>query len=112
VLFYLTDFPRQARWLQTDEIAWLENVQATEKQNKEKVEHLSLLQALTDVRILLCASVYFCLNAASYGVAFFLPIIIKAFGVSDTQPGMLSALPFVFGSFGMVLRCRHSDRYL
>ena len=110
VLFYLTDFPRQARWLQQEEIAWLENVQATEKRNKEKVEHLSLLQALTDVRILLCALVYFCLNAASYGVAFFLPTIIKGFGVSDTQTGFLAALPFVFGGIGMVLFGRHSDR--
>ena len=103
VLFYLTDFPRQANWLQKDEIAWLENVQATEKSNKEKVEHLSLLQALTDIRILLCALVYFCLNAASYGVAFFLPTIIKNFGVSDTQTGLLAAVPFIFGGIGMVL---------
>ena len=110
VLIYLTDFPRQAGWLQPDEIAWLENVQATEKSNKEKVEHLSLFQALTDIRILLCALVYFCLNAASYGVAFFLPTIIKAFGVSDTQTGLLAALPFVFGAIGMVLLGRHSDR--
>jgi ACS family tartrate transporter-like MFS transporter len=110
VLFYLTDFPRQARWLQPDEIAWLESVQATEKQNKEKVERLSLWQALTDPRILLCALVYFCLNAASYGVAFFLPTIIKGFGVSDTQTGFLAALPFVFGAIGMVLLGRHSDR--
>jgi MFS transporter, ACS family, tartrate transporter len=110
VLFYLTDFPRHARWLQPDEIAWLENVQATEKQNKERVEHLSLLQSLTDTRILLCALVYFCLNAASYGVAFFLPTIIKGFGVSDTQTGLLAALPFIFGGIGMVLLGRHSDR--
>jgi D-galactonate transporter len=110
VLFYLTDFPREARWLQPDEIAWLENVQATEKKNKEKVEHLSLLQALTDVRIFLCALVYFCLNAASYGVAFFLPTIIKNFGVSDTQTGLLAALPFIFGGIGMILLGRHSDR--
>jgi MFS family permease len=110
VLFYLTDFPRQARWLQQDEIAWLENVQATEKRNKERVEHLSLFQALTDIRILLCALVYFCLNAASYGVAFFLPTIIKNFGVSDTQTGLLAALPFIFGGIGMVLLGRHSDR--
>jgi D-galactonate transporter len=110
VLFYLTDFPRQANWLQPNEIAWLENVQATEKRNKEKVEHLSLFQALTDIRILLCALVYFCLNAASYGVAFFLPTIIKNFGVSDTQTGLLAALPFVFGAIGMVLLGRHSDR--
>jgi ACS family tartrate transporter-like MFS transporter len=110
VLIYLTDFPRQARWLQQDEIAWLENVQATEKRNKEKVEQLSLVQALTDPRILLCALVYFCLNAASYGVAFFLPTIIKGFGVTDTQTGLLAALPFVFGAVGMVLLGRHSDR--
>src|SRR6201995_750298 len=110
VLVYLTDFPHQARWLQQDEIAWLENVQATEKRNKESVEHLSLGQALTDPRILLCALVYFCLNAASYGVAFFLPTIIKGFGVSDAQTGLLAALPFVFGAIGMVLLGRHSDR--
>ena len=110
VVFYLTDFPHQAHWLQRDEIAWLENVQATEKRNKEEVEHLSLFQALTDARILLCAVVYFCLNAASYGVAFFLPTIIKNFGISDTQTGLLSALPFVFGAIGMVLLGRHSDR--
>ena len=110
VLFYLTDFPRQASWLQQDEIAWLEKVQAIEKSNKEKVEHLSLFQALTDLRILLCALVYFCLNAASYGVAFFLPTIIKGFGASDTQTGFLAALPFIFGGIGMVLLGRHSDR--
>ena len=110
VLFYLTDFPRQAHWLKAEEIAWLENVQATEKRNKEKVEHLSLFQALTDVRILMCALVYFCLNAASYGVAFFLPTIIKGFGVSDTQTGLLAALSFIFGGIGMVLLGRHSDR--
>ena len=108
MLFYLTDFPRQF-WLQKDEIAWLETVKATEKRNKEKVEHLSLFQALTDTRILLCALVYFCLNAASYGVAFFLPTIIKNFGVSDTQTGLLAALPFVFGGIGMVLLGQHSD---
>ena len=110
VLLYLTDFPRQARWLQNDEIAWLQGVQETEKRNKERVEHLSLLRALTDARILLCAVVYFCLNAASYGVAFFLPTIIKGFGVSDAQTGLLAALPFVFGAIGMVLLGRHSDR--
>jgi MFS transporter, ACS family, tartrate transporter len=87
-----------------------ETVQATEKMNKEEVEHLSLFQALTDTRILPCALVYFCLNAASYGVAFFLPTIIKDFGVSDTQTGLLAALPFVFGGIGMVLLGQHSDR--
>ncbi|MFN5719019.1 MAG: MFS transporter, partial [Bradyrhizobium sp.] len=60
--------------------------------------------------MLLLTLVYFCLNAASYGVAFFLPTIIKAFGVTDTQTGLIAALPFVFGAVGMVLLGRHSDK--
>jgi ACS family tartrate transporter-like MFS transporter len=110
VLFYLTDFPRQARWLQPDEIGWLEQVQATEKQNKEKVEHLSLWQSLIDPRILLCAFVYFGVQAANYGVAFFLPTIIRNLGATDTQTGFIAAVPFVFGAVGMVLFSLHSDR--
>jgi MFS transporter, ACS family, tartrate transporter len=110
VLFYLTDFPRQARWLQQDEISWLEDVQASEKRNKESVERLSLWQAVTDPRILLCALVYFCIQAGNYGVAFFLPTIIKGLGATNTQTGFLTALPFVFGAFGMVLFGLHSDR--
>ena len=43
-------------------------------------------------------------------MAFFLPTIIKGFGVSDAQTGLLAAVPFVFGAIGMVLLGRHSDR--
>lgn len=110
VLAMLPDFPRQANWLQPDEIKWVQNTLETERQKKEAVEHISVMQSLTDSRVLACALVYFCLNAASYGVAFFLPTIIKAFGVTDTQTGLIAALPFVFGAVGMVLLGRHSDK--
>jgi MFS family permease len=65
---------------------------------------------MTDTRVLLCALVYFCLNAASYGIAFFLPTIVKGFGYTDFQTGVIAALPFVCGAIGMVLFSRHSDR--
>ena len=51
----------------------------------------------------------FCI-AGNYGVAFFLPTIIKGLGATNTQTGFLTALPFVFGAFGMVLFGLHSDR--
>jgi cyanate permease len=76
------------------------------------VEHLGVGKALADPRVLACSFVYFCLNAASYGVAFFLPTIVKGFGVTNFQTGLLSALPFVFGAVGMVLLGRNSDRTL
>jgi MFS transporter, ACS family, tartrate transporter len=112
VIFYLTDRPVQAHWLDTDERSWLEERLATEKSKKEAAEHLSIMKALGDSRVLACAFVYFCLNAASYGVAFFLPTIVKGFGVTNFQTGLLSALPFLFGAVGMVLLGRNSDRTL
>ncbi|MBV9653688.1 MAG: MFS transporter [Acetobacteraceae bacterium] len=112
VVFYLTDRPALARWLEEDERTWLDTRLETERRNKEAVEHLSIGQALSDRRILACSLVYFCLNAASYGVAFFLPTIIKGFGVSNFETGLLAALPFVFGAIGMVLLGRSSDRTL
>ncbi len=45
-----------------------------------------------------------------YGVSFFLPQIVKAFGVSNVQAGFITALPYVAGAAGMVLWSRHSDR--
>ena len=85
---------------------------AAEKKKKEAAEHLGIGKALSDARVLACAFVYFCLNAASYGVAFFLPTIVKGFGVSNFETGLLAALPFVFGAIGMVLLGRNSDRTL
>ena len=112
VVFYLTDRPAQAAWLDQDERDWLEARLAAERQKKEAVEHLSIGKAMADPRVLACSVVYFCLNAASYGVAFFLPTIVKGFGVSNFETGLLAALPFVFGAVGMVLLGRNSDRTL
>jgi cyanate permease len=112
VIFYLTDRPAIATWLANDERGWLEGRLESERQHKMAVEHLGIIKALADPRVLACAFVYFCLNAASYGVAFFLPTIIKNFGVSNFQTGLLSAVPFLFGAAGMVLLSRNSDRTL
>ena len=112
VIFYLTDRPALAKWLDEDEKTWLDARISAEHQKKQTAEHLSIGQAITDRRVLACAFVYFCLNALSYGVAFFLPTIIKGFGVSNFETGLLAALPFLFGAVGMILLGRNSDRTL
>ena len=112
VIFYLTDRPVQARWLSEPERTWLQGRLDAESRQKQAAEHFGIGKALSDPRVLACAFVYFCLNAASYGVAFFLPTIVKGFGVSNFQTGLLAALPFVFGAIGMVLLGRNSDRTL
>jgi len=112
VILFLTDYPRQASWLAPEERTWLQSRLDEENRKKQAAEHLSIGRALSDTRVLACAFIYFCLNAASYGVAFFLPTIVKGFGTTNFQTGLLSALPFVFGAVGMVLLGRNSDRTL
>ena len=112
VIFYLTDRPAQAGWLAVPERDWLQARLDSESRQKQAAEHFGIGKALSDPRVLACAFVYFCLNAASYGVAFFLPTIVKGFGVSNVQAGFLAALPFVFGAIGMVVLGRNSDRTL
>lgn len=112
VIFYLTDRPAQATWLGEDERTWLQARLDAEHEHKQAAEHMSIGRSLSDPRVLACAFVYFCLNAASYGVAFFLPTIVKEFGVTNFQTGLLAALPFVFGAIGMVLLGRNSDKTL
>jgi MFS family permease len=114
VIFYLTDRPVLATWLRPEEIAWLDGRLDTERATKAAAGHghMSILKSISDPRVLACAFVYFCLNAASYGVGFFLPTIVKGFGVTNVQAGLLSALPFLFGAVGMVVLGRSSDRTL
>lgn len=111
VLFHLTDRPAQATWLHPDEQNWLEaRLEAERRFKVSAAGHFSLIAAISDPRILAMAFVYFCLNAGSYGVSYFLPTIVKGFGLSNFMTGVVSAVPFVFGAVGMVVLSRHSDK--
>ena len=109
VLFYLTDYPTHAHWLAPDEQTWLTRRLAAERKHRETAEHFSVGRALTDPRVLALAVVYFGAVAANYGIAFFLPTIIKAFGLSNSQTGWVAALPYVVGTIGMVWYGHRSD---
>ena len=48
---------------------------------------------------------------SNYGLLIFLPQIVKAFGVSTTMIGVISAVPFVFAAFAMIYWGHHSDKH-
>lgn len=110
VLGYLTDGPDKAAWLAADERQWLIANLDSEHDRKERVGRPSFLKTISDPRILTLAAVYFSLGGMSYGVGFFLPTIVKGFGISNFHTGMVTAVPFVFGTAGMLLLTRHSDK--
>jgi len=110
VFFYLTDRPADATWLQADERAWLVNRLAEERRQRETLRTYSVLQALLNPKVLALSLVYFGAVATNYGLSFFLPQIVKAFGMSNFQTGLVAALPYVVGLVGIVLWGRRSDR--
>ena len=112
VFGYLTDRPADATWLAPEERAWLAQRMAQERRQRESVRTYSVRQALMNPRVLALSLIYFGTNALNYGLSFFLPQIVKAFGVSNFQTGFISALPYVVGVMSIVAWGRRSDRKL
>ncbi|QYD68998.1 MFS transporter [Paraburkholderia edwinii] len=112
VYFYLTDKPADAHWLAADERNWLVTRQADERKHREAVRAFSVTQALFNPRVLAIALIYFGANATNYGLSFFLPQIVKSFGLSNVQTGFVTSLPYVVGVISMIVWARHSDRKL
>lgn len=109
-LFYLRDRPSDADWLSPTQKAWLEARLAHERASVQAVHKMSLDAALRSPKVMALGLVYFGLLAGLYGVQFWLPQIVKGFGLSNLETGFVSALPFAFGALGMMLWGARSDR--
>jgi nitrate/nitrite transporter NarK len=62
--------------------------------------------------VLALSLVYFGAVATNYGLSFFLPQIVKAFGLTNVQTGLVTALPYIVGLVSIVAWGRRSDRKL
>jgi len=107
--FYLTDRPEKADWLTSEQKAWLAAKLQAEVATKQAAQHLTLGQALSSPKVITLSLIYFGFVGALYGMQFWLPQIVKAFGLTNAQTGFVTAIPFVFGTITMVLWSRHSD---
>ncbi len=110
-LFYLVDRPDQANWLSPAERHWLTQTIDKENQDKELGQGLTLIQALTNRRVWRLCFLYFSIVISFYGIAFWLPQVMRSFSqLSNSTIALLSALPYLAASIGMVLIANHSDR--
>src|SRR6195952_1847120 len=107
--FYLTDRPAKAGWLTADQKAWLSAKLDSEIAAKQAATHLTLGQALASPKVITLSLIYFGFVSALYGMQFWLPRVVKAFGLSNAQTGFVTAIPFLFGTIAMTLWARHTD---
>lgn len=112
VFFYLTDRPADATWLATDERNWLAERLEVERRHRETLHSYTVTQALVNPRVIGLSLVYFGAVATNYGLSFFLPQIVKAFGLNTFLTTIVSAAPYVVGLVAMVWWGRRSDRHV
>ena len=89
---------------------WLQRRLTAEDARREHVSPASALASLYDPRVLALSLVYFGAVACAYGVGFWLPTIVKGFGLSIAMTGWVDAIPYVVGFFGMIWWGLRSDR--
>jgi sugar phosphate permease len=110
-LFYLTDWPRQAGWLQEDERAWISGQLEKEKRAKQPARPVRIWQALGQRDVMLLTLCYFCATTGGYGIAFWLPTILKRLsGQSDLRVTLIVSLPYLAGFLAQQMNAWHSDK--
>jgi MFS transporter, ACS family, tartrate transporter len=107
VWIYLTDHPQNAGWMTHEERMWLtEALRQSVPQAKA-----TAFAAIRDFRMWMFAVVYFGMTTVMYGIALWLPTIIKGIsGLGNLGIGLLTAIPYVASALAMVLVGLHSDR--
>jgi ACS family tartrate transporter-like MFS transporter len=110
-IFYLTDWPLQARWLTDDERDWLASELQSELQAKQKVRDHTIMQAMRDRRVLLFTAAFFLALSGALGNIYWIPTFVKRLsGFSDRGVTTLLIIPALIGIAGMLFNGWHSDK--
>jgi ACS family tartrate transporter-like MFS transporter len=110
VLTRLTERPEDATWLEPAERDWLSREIAAEHAHTSHA-HVTLRSALLSPRLWLVSIPYLCIVIAFYGISFWLPQMVQATsGLGSATVVLLSAIPYVAATFGLVVVGVSSDR--
>ncbi len=111
VPFVMTDRPRDATWLATEEREWLTAKMDEEDRLKQAEGSHRFLDGLKDRRALVFSALYFGLVFGIYGLGLWLPSIVAELGdFSDLQRGLIVFVPYAIAAVWTYLWSRHSDR--
>jgi D-galactonate transporter len=110
VLALLEDRPEVARWLSTEERAWLVDELARERNTHSDASRGKVFGAFTQGKVWLLVLVYVCLTTCTYGLSIWLPSLIGSVSESSNlMIGVLTVFPYLATAIVMVLVGTHSD---
>lgn len=109
-LFFLTDRPAQATWLDARQREWLIATMDKEAASRAAKVHIPLWKLFSTPHVLGMALVCSCASAAGTVLNVWQPQLLKSFGLSVMQTGLVNSIPYLIASVLMVWWGRHSDR--
>ncbi|QSN64754.1 MULTISPECIES: MFS transporter [unclassified Caballeronia] len=110
ILFYLDNGIASAKWLTDAEKTLL--ARNVEKDNAQKLEHVSIRSFIGDRRLWLMAAIYFCVVLGQYGLTFWLPTIVRRAGVADPLwVGIFTAIPYLCAIIALPLIGASADKH-
>jgi MFS family permease len=107
---WLTDRPEHAAWLELPQRQWLVERLQAERRRTPRVSHASVWRVISNKYVLIMALVYSGAAGASSALALWMPQLVKSFGLTNWQTGLLNAVPFGIAAVWMILWGRSSDR--
>jgi MFS family permease len=110
-LFFLTDRPEQAKWLSGEQRSWL-SARLEKERNEKKAAgpRPSIWKLLRSKEVLGMALVCSTASAAGSVLGVWQPQLLKSFGLTIMQTGLVNSIPYVIAAVLMVWWGRHSDR--
>jgi ACS family tartrate transporter-like MFS transporter len=110
--FYLTDRPKDARWLSDDERSWIVGELEREKNEQESGHgEIGILRAISSGTVVILVAGYFFINLTGYGMNIWLPKMVQRLpGLSLWQVGLVASLPHLCSIPAMILVGWNADR--
>jgi ACS family tartrate transporter-like MFS transporter len=110
-LFVLTDRPREANWLTSEEKDALEAALQKDRSVRAGARRLTVLDAFQNPKVLLLTAAYFCSTAANYSLEFFLPSILQQwYSLTPDSVTSLVLLPPILALAGQLFVGWNADR--
>ena len=108
--FFISDRPRDAKWISAEEKNFLETTLDREAALLEPPVKIHFWRRLARWEILVMIVMNFLHNAAAYGCMTFFTDGLKSKGFSAVQYGFLFAAPYAITAVIMVINSWHSDK--
>jgi MFS family permease len=95
----LPETPQTARFLTEPEKNWLLETLRAEAAGIAPTGHTNPFAVLLDRRVLLMSFYFLFFPLSAYGLSYWLPTVVKGFGVSNTVNGLLNVIPWLMVGF-------------